>query len=356
MSDEPTGEKTEEPTEKKIRDAREKGQVAKSTDVSSTWLLIINFSYFAIFKNFYVQHAKNILVLPSYFYEEAFGDALATVLVAVILEFIILTIPLLVLVAINAIFINMVQIGPLLTFEPLKPDIKKINPVDGFKKIFSKKNLVEFIKSILKMAFLGYLLYRVIRNAITPLLLSPFAGINGVLAVIGPIFKTFTINVCVAYVIIAVADLFMQRVFHTKELRMTKDEVKREFKEMEGDPLIKGERKQLHQEMVMNDTVQSTKKSSVLVTNPTHFAIAIFYEKDVLKLPVIIAKGQDHVARIMIEIARESDIPIMQDPSLAQALHAQVEVWNYIPKHLIDPVAKVLRWVHELKKERTEIV
>lgn len=347
MSQGSSGEKTEQPTDKKMRDARKKGQVAKSTDVSSTWLLIVAFSYLGIMREFYIDHLSAMISLPSQYYNMPFKSALKEVLGGCAYEFMILTIPILLLIAVNAIFINMVQIGPLLSFETLKPDLNKLNPVQGAKKIFAKKNLIEFLKSILKVTFLGYLIYRVIKSIIDPLLKIPYAGLGAIIDLMVPIMKTFAINVCVAYTIIAVADLFFQRSQHVKELMMTKDEVKREFKEMEGDPLIKGERKQLHQELAMSDTVQSTKSASALITNPTHYAVAIFYNEDAVKLPVVTAKGKDHIAKMMIKVAQENNIPIMRDVNLARALY-DVEAYNYVPSDLIGPVAKVLKWAAEL--------
>lgn len=347
MSDKAASEKTEQPTDKKVKDARKKGQVAKSNDVSTAWLLVTTFGFFAFSKGFYYEKIIEIMVLPSYYYDVPFDVALIEVLKGILINFLLMVIPLLGLVAVMGVIINFIQVGPLLTFEPLKPDFKKLNPIEGAKKIFGKKNLIEFLKSILKTIFLGYLVYRVIKEVIDPLLLVPFAGIGGVIALLGPIMKMFAINICLAYVVVAVADIFFQRSQHTKDLMMTKDEVKREFKEMEGDPQIKGERRQLHQELAMNDTVQSTKKSSVLVTNPTHYAVAIIYDEEIAKLPIVIAKGQDYLAQLMIKTAQEEGIPIMRDPKLARELY-QVETYNYVPSDLIDPVALVLKWARDL--------
>lgn len=349
MSGSSSGEKTEQPTDKKIRDARKKGQVAKSNDVNIAWLLIVIFSFLAATKGFYYEKIVEMVVLPSLYYDVSFEEALPAVLHGIIVNFLLLSFPLLATMAVMGIFINFVQVGPLLTFEPLKPDFKKLNPIEGAKKIFSKKNLIEFLKSILKTLFLGYLVYRVIKEVINPLLLIPFAGIDGVFSILNPIMKMFAINICFAYIVVAVADIFFQRSQHTKDLMMTKDEVKREFKEMEGDPHIKGERKHLHQELAMSDTVQSTKKASALVTNPTHIAIAILYDENVAKLPIIIAKGEDYLAKMMIKVAQEENIPIMRDIPLAHSLNA-IPVFNYVPSDLLEPVAIVLKWARELNK------
>lgn len=343
-----SGEKTEQPTDKKIKDARKKGQVAKSNDVNTAWLLIVTFGYLAFLKEFYYDKVVEMMILPTYYYDAPFDVALVEVGKGIVINFLILSFPLVALVAIMGIFINFVQVGALFTFEPLKPDFKKLNPIEGAKKIFKKKNLIEFLKSILKTIFLGYLVYRVIKEVINPLLLVPFAGIEGVVVILNPIMKMFAINICLAYIVVAVADIFFQRSQHIKDLKMTKDEVKREFKEMEGDPQIKGERRQLHQELAMSDTVQSTKKSNVLVTNPTHFAIAIFYDEEVAKLPIVLAKGQDYLAQLMIKTAQEEGIPIMRDPKLARELYQYAQTYNYVPSNLVEPVAIVLNWAKEL--------
>lgn len=343
-----SGEKSEQPTDKKIKDARKKGQVAKSNDVNTAWLLICTFGFLAFLKGFYYEKTVEMMILPTYYYDAPFDVALVEVGKGIVINFLLLSIPLVGLVAIMGIFINFAQVGPLFTVEPLKPDFKKLNPIEGAKKIFKKKNIVEFIKSILKTIFLGYLVYRVIKEVIDPLLLVPFAGIEGVVAILNPILKMFAINVCLAYIVVAVADIFFQRSQHTKDLMMTKDEVKREFKEMEGDPQIKGERRHLHQELAMSDTVQSTKKSSVLVTNPTHYAIAIFYNEDIAKLPIVLAKGQDYIAQLMIKAAQEAGIPIMRDPRLARELYQYAQPYEYIPSNLVQPVAVVLKWARDL--------
>ena len=164
-----------------------------------------------------------------------------------------------------------------------------------------------------------------------------------------PMFFKFSYTILTVYSIIAFVDYMFQKRQYIKQLKMTKDEVKREYKEMEGDPEIKGKRKQLHQEMVMNDTVQNTKKSSVLVTNPTHYAVALYYDSDSTKLPIVMAKGQDFMAMQMIKAAQEADIPIMRNVALAQELYREAPLKQYIPKDLLKPVAEILIAIQQLK-------
>ncbi|OIO60851.1 MAG: EscU/YscU/HrcU family type III secretion system export apparatus switch protein [Verrucomicrobia bacterium CG_4_10_14_3_um_filter_43_23] len=342
--DKQSGEKTEDPTDKRLRDARKKGQVAKSADVSSTWLLIVMFVYFAMFKYILLEKFKELVLLPTVFMSQPFEEALPQVVAGMISLFLLLTVPMLLLVAIMGIFINFLQTGPVFSVDPMKPDMKKLNPAAGLKRIFSKKGLVEVLKNTLKTIFLGIVLYYVIKNTIQPLMLIPFSGLNAIFAVMIPVFKNFAISVSMVYIVVAVADLLFQRWQYKKDLMMTKDEVKREYKEMEGDPLIKGERRQLHEELAMSDNVEAVKKSSALITNPTEYAIAIYYEEGKVLLPMVMAKGKGHMAKKMIETALENDIPIMRDVPLAHSLYQQTPEFHYIPEELIEPVAAVLVW------------
>lgn len=345
---EQTGEKTEQPTDKKLKDARKRGQVAKSQDVGSTGTLLFMFVYLYLTGNFYLKEIKELFFMVPNYYEADFMKAYTEIATGCMINFMVLTIPMALGVALFAIGINYAMIGPVFSFEPMKPELNKLNPKEGAKKIFNKKNLFEFIKNVLKTCFLAYLIYRVIIYVIDPLLKIPFAGIGALFAVLKPILEIFMVIVAVAYIIVAVIDYFFQKQQFTKEMMMTKDEVKREYKEMEGDPIIKGERKALHQELATQDTVQNTKNASSLVTNPTHYAVAVFYEEGVVKVPVITAKGKDHVAKMMIKIAQEEDIPIMRDVDLARSLYT-LDAWNYVPKDLLEPVSVVLKWAKEMK-------
>lgn len=342
-------EKTEQPTSKKLRDARQKGQVANSRDLSSTAVLLGLFAYLAFAWDDLYLRCQRLIELPAQFYGEPFDEAYPAVLQAVLLEILWMTLPSLAVVAVCAIGANFFQVGGLLVFEPVKPDLKKINPFEKAKQIFSIKNLVEFLKSCLKVCFLGFLLYRVIRDALPALIEIPYGG----LAAIEPLTRSLVYEVAkytaLAYILLAAFDTWFQRRQHTKGLMMSKDEVKREYKEMEGDPHIKSKRKHLHQEMAMNDSAQRVRKATVLVTNPTHKAIAIYYQAGETKLPMITAMGEGYLAERMIQVAREAGIPIMQNVPLAADLLAHGQVEQFIPAELITPIAEVLRWVQQLK-------
>lgn len=344
--------KSEPPTPKRLRDARKKGQVSRSKEVSSTALLVALFSLFWLAGNYPIDRLKEAILLPTRYYTLPFEEALTPVFWGILKAVILLTFPALLLVIVVAMVVEFLQVGFIFAFETIKPDLKKINPVQGLKKIFSLKNLVELIKSILKISFLGIMIYWVIKDSIDPLLKIPYLGVNGIIPVLGEILKRFILYTAVVYIIIAIFDYFYQKYEYLKGLKMSREEVLREYKEMEGDPQIKGRRKQLHRELSLNSMIQSVKKASVVVTNPEHLAIALFYDREETKLPLILAKGKNLLAKRIVEIAREEGIPIMQNVPLAHSLFDNGEINQYIPSDLLEPVAEVLRWVQQLKSSQ----
>ena len=350
-----SGEKTEQPTPKKLRDARKKGQVAKSQDVTSAALTVTCF--FVISTLFYtaVDDIQDLILLPTNYYDVPFRDAYRPFMLGVLTKVLIISLPLLLAVIVVGLAANFFQIGFMLTMEPIKPELKKLNPIDKFKQIFALKNFVEFLKSAVKVIVIGVIVFLIVKESLDPLMKLPFGGERQVIGALKPMLGVLAINVSLAYIVIAAADFFFQKWQHVKQLKMSKDEVKREYKEMEGNPEIKSKRKQLHQEMVQSDTVERTRKSSVVVTNPTHLAIAIFYEEEGTEMPRVVAKGEDHVARRMVEVAKEEGIPVMQHVPLARALHEGVEIGRFVPPDLIEPLAEVLAFVQQLKKERGDV-
>ena len=347
-----SGEKTEQPTNKRLRDARKKGQVAFSKEVSSTALLIGLFVWFYYAADWISDQFISMIVLPAEYHPVPFDEALPCVLVGVATKIIVLSLPPLGIVLVLGIAANFLQVGAVFSFESITPKLSKLNPAEKLKQIFSLKNFVEFAKSVFKVGFLGALIYYLIRGAVPALVQVPYTGLNGVLHLLDYLMYRLAMVTGFAYITIAVADLFFQRKQHTKQLMMSKQEVKQEHKENEGDPQIKGKRRQLHRELANDEVVKRVKKSSVLVTNPTHYAIALYYKKGVTQLPMLLAKSKGPLALRMIAIAREEDIPIMRNIPLAHALYDIVDVDQFIPRELIDPVAEVLRIVFRMRQEQ----
>lgn len=347
-----SGEKTELPTRKRLRDARKKGQVAHSKEVSSTVLLLGMFVYFIVGGEWIYQQLIEMIDIPTGYYTVPFNEALPAVVTGVIGKIVVLSLPGVGVVILGGIGANYFQVGPLFSTEPLTPNLSKLNPAEKLKQMFSMKNFMEFIKSSVKVVFLGILIYHLIRDSIPVLIYVPYDGLDGVLRALNALLYRLAIVTSFAYIVIAVADFVFQRKQHTKQLMMTKQEVKQEHKENEGDPTIKGKRKELHRELANGEAVKRTKNATALVTNPTHYAIALQYEKGVTPLPILLAKGKGPLALRMMEVAREEGIPVMQNVPLARALYAEAKVDQFVPRDLIEAVAEVLRVVQRMRREQ----
>lgn len=343
-----SGEKTEQPSHKRLKEAREKGDVAHSKDFTQTLLILALFGYMLGNATSIIDSLGRLMLIPAGLTGLPFEDALKTALDGVQHEGIVILLPFLLIVLFGGMFAEFLQVGFVLAFKKILPSAQKLNVLSNLKNVFSKKNLVEFLKSAVKIVFLSALVVHVVRAALPELMSVPYSGLAGMQSGVGGMIRTLIINIAVGYTIIALADFVWQRLQYRKQLMMSKEEVKQEFKEMEGDPHIKSKRKHLHQEMVMQGAVNSARKASVVVTNPTHLAIALFYETDETPLPLVLAKGEGALAMEMIKAARDAGVPVMQNIPLARALMTDAQVDQYIPSELIEPVAEILRHVRKL--------
>lgn len=342
-------EKTEQPTQKRLRDSRKKGDVAYSKDFTQTILILAIFGYLLASAGRIVDTMAQMIVMPATLLKMGFNDAANTLLNALLTDAAWIVLPFLIIVLGLGIFADALQVGIIFAFEKLKPSAKKLNPLTNLKNIFSKKNLVEFLKSAIKITFLSALLWVLIADAFPALTSIPQAGLEGLGEVVGALLKNMLISIGLAYAAIALADFAWQRFNYRKGLMMTKDEVKREYKEMDGDPRIKHQRRQLHQELLQQGAVASARKATVIVTNPTHLAVALQYDEEKTPLPIVLAKGEGALAERMMQAAREAGVPVMQNIPLAHALTEQAEVNQYIPSELVAPVAEVLRLLRQLQ-------
>ncbi|AMO57378.1 preprotein translocase U [Endozoicomonas montiporae] len=343
-----SGEKTEQPTPKKLRDARKKGQVAKSKEVSGTFGLLLVIAVLWFMSDEYLTTIQEMVILPSTVYNEPFEDAFKIVTMGILNKAIELLIPLVAVTLLGAIIGNVMQFGFLMSGESIKPDLKKISPVGGLKKIFAMKNLMEFFKSVVKIIFLSIVVYYVIKNSLGDMVNMPYCGSSCILPVTGVLLKKLLLYAIAAFVVIAVLDFMFEKYQFTKQNKMSKDEVKREHKESEGSPEIKGKRKEIHQE-ILNEA-ENTKKSDVVIKNPTHLAIGLHYSQDKTPLPLVTVKGRGGRARFILKIAEKEGIPILENVPLAHALF-DTDIASYIPSELIEPVAEVFRWVEDLKEK-----
>nr|MBO6295472.1 EscU/YscU/HrcU family type III secretion system export apparatus switch protein [Schwartzia sp. (in: firmicutes)] len=227
-------------------------------------------------------------------------------------------------------------------------DLDKLNPINGFGRIFSKRSLVELIKSLFKILIIGLFLYENLKDEILQMPKLLYLDLSASMALIADIIFMMAFKICAIFFALAILDYMYQRWDHNEQLKMTKQEVKEEFKQMEGDPQIKGKIKQKQREMAMSRMMREVPKADVIVTNPTHFAVALRYAEG-MRAPQVIAKGQDLVALKIKDVAREAGVVIVEDKPLARALYASVEIGETVPPELYKAVAEVLAYVYHLK-------
>lgn len=347
-----SGDKTEQPTSKKLQDARKKGQVAKSRDLTSTvallaWLgvLVMGAAYMGRELMALMQAALDSFSQPFALAAPALGTlAWQTGLLLILLA-------VLPAVAVG-ILAEFLQAGPVFSADKIKPQAEHLNPVEGIKRMFTMDNLVEVLKSLAKTALLLGIGWLVLRAAIPEMgrLLDAPAGAAVLGALLEEVTRQTLVWTLVCFLLVAALDAAYQRHAFTKKLRMSLRDIKQESKEAEGDPHVKQQRKQAHQEWTQRNAQQAARQANVLVVNPTHVAIAIDYDRDTCPVPTVSAKGEDHVARAMREAAEEAGVPIVRNVPLARDLLARGEVGELVPADLFDIVAEVILWAREVRQ------
>ncbi len=350
MAEENEGaDKTEKPTSKKLKDARKDGNVAKSRELTSTvlvmgWLVGGWLMMGSMFRNArsLFEHALTMMQQP-------FDVAFQSIVPVAAKAFLAMTLPLLLLAVMLALLVEFLQVGPVATMKKVTPDVSKLNPVSGIKKIFSMDNLVELIKSILKSAALLGIGGIVLWGMIPSLLNLPFSPPASIGSAIWHALKWIGIWTIFVFFFVSAVDAAYQKYSYIKKLRMSRRDIKQEVKENEGDPYVKQRRKQLHQEWSQQNMLNAVRGSSVVVTNPTHIAVALQYEQGEDDLPVVVAKGEGHVAEEIKRVAEEAGVPILQNVPLARGLNAKVEIDDYIGNEFFEAVAQVLFWAEGVR-------
>ncbi|RCW50134.1 flagellar biosynthesis protein FlhB [Paenibacillus prosopidis] len=344
-------EKTEQATPKKRDEARKKGQIARSADLPGTLIMMFTFLSFIMLGGFYKQH---ILMLFGNLFEdwllmELTTGNVMTFFTDITLELLFILAPIFGVAFIIAILGNVVQFGFLLTGEPLKMKFNKINPINGFKQIFSMRTVVEFLKSVLKLLIIGILVFSAIWKEWDRILVLASLPIQQIFTFTAGLTVTLGIQIGAVLAVLALADFFYQRFEHNKSLKMSKQDIKDEYKKSEGDPIIKGRIRERQRRMALQRMMQEVPKADVVITNPTHFAIALKYDATKMEAPKIIAKGMDHVALRIKEIAKENGVVTMENKPLARALYERAEIGDVIPADLFQAVAEVLAYVYKMK-------
>lgn len=349
MSDE-SGEKTEEPSQKKLDDSRKKGQVWKSKDLSGVGVLVVGL---AAVKGSWDMLERELTALFLFSFSHlanpvdlsvATGQLLYLGVRAVVL----VSLPVLAGGAIVGGLMEYLQVGTLFTMDPLMPKMEKLNPIQGLKNLFNKKAIVELLKNLLKITVTAYVVYGVVRDSMPMVAETLRQDTRGIMAIMGELVTRVATRVALLFVLFGVFDVWWQRKSFMKDMMMTKEEVKKEYKQSEGDPHHKAKRKELHQEIMEGAQMEAVRDADVIVTNPDHVAVALRYDREKDGAPRVLARGIDFKAERIKAIAREQDVPTLRNVPLAHAL-LRVEVGHEVPEELYDAVAEVLNFVYGLK-------
>lgn len=351
------GEKTEPATSKKLSDARSEGKVAKSREIANglgllTLFLVLKFwvgtmgtQLLGVFPDIYGRISDTVTFWHGYMPER---DT-RIVFRQMILQCLIIIAPILVIVFVVAFVCDVAQVKWKPTKKPLKPKFSKLNPVSGFKKILSLHSLVELVKAIAKVGLIVYICYNFLKDK-WPLLFALYdMPLMQAISLAAEVVTDLGIRISMVYMVIAAADFIYQKFKFKKDMKMTKQEVKDEYKQQEGDPQVKGKIRSKMQEASRRRMMQNLPQADVVITNPTHFAVAIKYDPEVADAPIVIAKGEDYLAARIKEVAKENNIEIVENKPLARMLYANVDVGQAIPPELYQAVAEVLAFVYHLQ-------
>lgn len=347
--------KTEEATPKKLEDALEKGQSIKSKEMLnfavllgltllSVWVLPFCFGKISMKLKIAIEHSGNITITPG-----VVGSILKSLSSTVLLYLS----PLFIVLISLVIFTSFIQQGQIVfSFDAITPKLEKISLTKGFKRLFSMKSFLELLKGVIKLTIVGLFIYLIIMGEIKNLTLYQDFSVGEILNNLYKIIKQIMTAVVLCVAVIAFADYFYQRYDYYQNLKMTKHEVKEEFKQTEGNPEIKRKIKSLMYEQAKRRIAAAVPKSDVVITNPTHFAIALEYDQKEMAAPIVTAKGKDLVALQIKKLAEEHSIPIVENQMLAQSLYKDAEVLDYIPREHYQAIAKIISYVYQLKQSK----
>ena len=354
FADEGGADKTEEATPKKLQDARKEGQVAKSQELSTAVML---FALFVILKvmigyigtRFLQCFKKTYQVIDVYAIEDFTPSIASAFLRNGLIDVLIICLPVFAVAMVAAFVVNVAQVKWQVTAKPLQPKLSKFDPIKGFKRIFSKDKIFELIKSVIKIALIFYVAYSELRDEAGAVVSLYDLSLEQAVVYIGDFVINLGLKLSAFYLIVGIVDYIYQKIKFKKDLMMSKQEVKDEYKQQEGDPQVKGKIKSKMREVSQRRMMQKLPEADVVITNPTHFACAIKYDKTVSEAPILIAKGADYLAQKIKESAKEHNIPIVENKPLARMLYYNVDLDSEIPRELYQMTAEVLAYVYRLK-------
>ncbi len=351
------GERTEPATTKKLNDARKEGQVAKSREVTNglsilalflllkLWVGSMGTQMMGLFPGIY-----NMMPQVVTFWHGDLPQAESSILFrTMLLQVLGIVAPILLIGFLVAFLSNLVQVKWKPTFKPLKPKFKKLNPISGFKKLFSIHSLVELVKAVAKIVLIFYVCYGYLKDKWAILLNLYDLSLMQALRLTAQTVTDLGIRIAAVYMIVAAADYVYQKIKFKNDMKMSKQEIKEEYKEQEGDPAVKSKIRQKMMEVSRRRMMQNLPQADVVITNPTHYAVAIKYDPQIADAPVVIAKGEDYLAAKIKEIAKENKIEIVENKPLARMLYANVDVGQMVPPELYQAVAEVLAFVYHLQ-------
>ena len=348
------GEKTEEPTAKKLEDARKKGQVMRSTEVVTAATLLVFFLMLKVFVGFignrFISSFHKTLGSIGDYTSEPFNTNMArTIIRSSLWDIVVAAFPMMIAGFVVTIVSILFQVKWKVTTEPLKPKFDKFNPVSGMKRLFSKDKIMDLLKSTAKVIILAYVVYSYLKDQ-WPLIFKMYSyTLPQAIAVIGDTVISVGIRISLFFAAIAVFDLFYQKWKFHQDMMMSKQEVKDEYKNSEGDPKIKSQQRQRMQQASQRRMMQDLPNADVVITNPTNLAGAIRYDKEAHEAPVVVAKGADYLAQKIKDVARANAVEIVENKPLARMLYHNVEIGAEIPPELYQMVAEVLAYVYSLQ-------
>ena len=353
------GEKTEPATQKKLDDARKEGKVAKSRDLTQGIEILVMFLLIKIFVGYLGDHMIGLFQntlgrMAEFVLVNRKGVSVATAMGLLsqgVMEILLMVWPFFAFGFAITFVVTLYQVGWEISTKPMEPKLSKFNPINGFKRIFSKDSLFELAKSILKLGVIAYVVYSNIVDEAENLFILYEIDLFQAIALVGQIILDIGVEIGVVFIFVGLIDYIYQKWKFSEDMKMTKQEVKDEYKNTEGDPMVKGRIRQKMREASQRRMMQDVPKADVVITNPTHFAVAIKYDAEVSKAPAVVAKGEDFLAQKIKEVAKEHNVEIVENKPLARMLYHNVDIGSEIPPELYQSVAEVLAMVYQMKNK-----
>ena len=348
-------ERTETATPKRREESRKKGQVPKSIEINTAIILLVTFLFLNVYGGYFIDKCL--------YYGRVMFENIGTIylttenisgyMLLVLTKTAFLLAPIISIMVGVGLLINFGQVGIYFTHEPMMPKWNKINPLAGFKRIFaSKRALVELVKGVIKIFIVGYIGYSTVRDVVQDYVILMDKDVYSIFAFIADASFMVGLKISIALVILSLFDFLFQRYDHEQNIKMTKQEVREELKQMEGDPLVKARVRSIQREMARQRMMGNIPDADVVITNPTKLAIALKYNPKEMSAPTIMAKGARLIAENIKKIAREHNIPVVENKPLAQALYKSCEVGDEVPEQFFQAIAEILAYVYKLKKKQ----